>query len=436
MGEDAYQRYLRKHENWNYWVNVLDLTFYNLATSFIYGATVLSLYASYLTDSAVLIGLIPAIQGVMYLLPQLLLAQRTQALPRKKPLVMRISVLERLPYLLVGLAILLWPDAPKPVAYAMLLLSLAVATGAGGLAGPAWKTMLAKVVPVQRRGRLFGLSSALGGLLGLGGAAISRHVLATYAYPTSFAICFLLCFFFQVCSYAAVSLNREPARRPEGVPESSQAYWRQLPGILRRHGNFRRYLIGFALMTLGGMGTALYIVYARRALQISDAFAANLTMAALMGQIVATPLMGRLADRRGNKWLMELGALLGAGAVLLMLLARSPMALYPAFVLVNAAAATISLASMGITMEFCSEDERPTFTALAGTLSGIPVLLAPLLGGWLADTLGFGVLFGLGMAFYLAGWGVMRWAVREPRIQRAAEEPVAAVTGLAEGQRE
>jgi len=433
LTDDAYRRYLLKHENWNFWVNVLDLTFYNLAMSFIYGATVLSLYASYLTDSAILIGLIPAVQGVMFLLPQLLMAQRTQALARKKPLVVRISVLERLPYLVVGLAILLWPGAPRPLAYLVLILSLVTATGAGGLAGPAWKTMLAKVVPVQRRGRLFGVSSALGGLLGLAGAAASRHVLASYAYPTSFAICFLLCFLFQLCSYTALCLNREPAREPEAAAASPRAYWRQLPGILRRNANFRRYLFGYALLTLGAMGTALYIVYARRTLQITDAFAANLTMAALLGQIISTPLVGRLADLRGNKWLMELGALLGAGAVLLILLARSPLALYPAFVLVNAAAATIHLASMGITMEFCTEDELPTFTALAGTLSGIPVLVAPLLGGWLADTAGFGALFGVGIAFFAAGWGMMRWGVREPRHEARATQAQGTTVELAEG---
>jgi MFS family permease len=433
LADDAYQSYLLKHENWNFWVNALDLTFYNLAMSFIYGATVLSLYASYLTDSAILIGLIPAVQGVMFLLPQLLMAQRTEGLARKKPLVVRISVLERLPYLVVGLAILLWPGAPRPLAYLVLLLALITATGAGGLAGPAWKTMLAKVVPVRRRGRLFGLSSALGGLLGLAGAAVSRQVLSTYAYPVSFAICFLLCFVFQVFSYICVALNREPARQPEIATTTPRTYWRRLPAILRRDRNFGRYLISHGLLSFGAMGAALYIVYARRTFAVSDAFAANLTMAALFGQIVSTPLMGRLADLRGNKWLMELGALLRAAAVLVILIARSPLALYPAFVIFQAATATGSLASMGITMEFCSEDEMPTYTALASTLSGIPVLLAPLLAGWLADAAGFQTLFVVSVAFALAGWAMARWGMQEPRQHRTVSPAGAAPLESVEG---
>ena len=121
LSDEAYQAYLSKHATWNFWVNVLDLTFFNTAMSFIYGATVLSLYASYLTGSAVLIGLIPALQGVMFLLPQMLLARRTQSLSRMKPFLARISIFERLPYSIVALSIFLWPNAPRGLAYATLL---------------------------------------------------------------------------------------------------------------------------------------------------------------------------------------------------------------------------------------------------------------------------------------------------------------------------
>jgi MFS family permease len=415
LSDDQYRAFLDKNQNWNYWVNVLDLTFYNLAVSFIYGATVLSLYASYLTDSAILIGLIPALQGVMFLLPQLLLARKTQTLPRMKPLLARISVFERFPYLIVALAIFLWPEAPHGVAYAVLLFSIMLATGSGGLGGPAWKAMLAKVVPVNRRGAMFGASSALGGMLGIGGAAVSHYILATYGYPISFGISFALCFVFQAVSYLCLILNREPARAPEAAALSARDYWRRLPGMLRGHPNFVRYLTGNALLTFGMMGTALYIVYARRSFGISDGMAGNLTMVALIGQSLCAPLFGRLADKRGNKWLLQSGGIISGAAILTIALAPSEIWLYPAFMLVNAAAQASSISSLGITMEFSSPDEIPTFTAMAGTISGIPTLLAPVLGGALVELGGFGLLFGAALGFAVAGYCVVRLAVKEPR---------------------
>ncbi len=414
----AYQAHIRKHQTWNFTANFLDLTFFNLAMSFIYGATVLSLYASHLTSSAVLIGLIPAIQSVGFSIPQLLLAHMAERLPRKKPLIMKISVMERLPYLVVGLGILLWPGAPRWLAYLVLSLNLTVATAAGGLAAPAWKAMLAKVVPLQKRGLLFGGSQALGGVLGMAGAAVSSRILDNYPYPISFGICFLFCFVFHALSYVSLTLNREPALEPVKEALPLKDYWHNLPNVLKGNPNFVRYLVGRALIALGGMGAFFYIVYARRAFGATDAFAGNLTIAALFSVTACTPLLGALADRLGHKWLTELCTLIAAAAGVLTLIAPSLGWLYAVFMLMSAASAGMMVANTSMTMEFSTLDDLPTFTALADTLLTVPVLLAPILGGWLVDWLGFQVMFVAALLLSLMGWAAMRWGVREPRLEQ------------------
>ena len=421
-----YQDEIRRNARWNFAANMLDLTFYNLSVSFIFGTTILSLYASYLTDSAVLIGLIPAIQNVGYFLPQLLMAQYCEQLVRKKPFVVKVSVMERLPYLFIALGIFLWADAPHWVAYAILAVGMAVATGSGGLGGPAWNAMLAKVISPSRRGRLFGLSSALGGLLGVGGAAISRQVLADNAYPISFGICFMLAFGSHVLSWICLTLNREPPLAPTKAPISMGAYWRRLPRVLRENTNFARYLVGRSLLTLGYMGTTFYIIYARQRFQVDDSFAANLTMAALISQTLSTPLLGWLADHWGHKLLTELTTVIGLLGVLLIVVAPGPTWLYGVFMLVNAAGAGLMIASMSIVMEFSSPEEVPTFSALANTILALPVLVAPLLGGWLVQGLGYGALFGAAIVFLCAGLALLHFGVREPRLVRAEQVAAAA----------
>lgn len=413
-----YDAYVRKHATWNFVVNVLDLTFYNLAASFIFGATVLSLYASHLTSSAVLIGLIPAIQQVGHYLPQLLLARRVEQLPCKKPLILRISVMERLPYLFVALLVLLWPGAPKWLAFTVLALSLAIATASGGLIGPAWQNMLAKVIPAGRRGLFFGLSNATGGLLGIVGAAVARHVLGTYAYPTSFGICFLLAFLAQVLSWICVAGNREPARDPGKPPLSAKEYFRRLPVVLRADTNFSRYLVARALIVLGTMAATFYVVYARRMFGVDDAFAGTLTIVALASQTVFTPLLGVLADRKGHKWATEVCTLLGAAAAGLALLASSPAWLYGVFILLNASTSGLMVANYSMTMTFAEPDELPTYIGLANTLLAVPILLAPVVGGWIVDLAGYAALFWAALISGAAGWALMRWAVRNPEAQR------------------
>ncbi|MFH1086673.1 MAG: MFS transporter, partial [Chloroflexota bacterium] len=416
----AYEAYIRRNARWNFAVNVMDLTFYHLAISFVFGSTVLSLYASYLTEKALLIGLIPAIQSVGFFWPQLLLARRSEQWPRKRPYIQIISVMERLPYLAVGLSILLWPRAPWWVSFGLLALGLALATGAGGLCGPAWQAMLAKVIPAERRGLLFGLSNAFGGFMGVVGTRLSRTVLETYPNPTSFGICFLICFFFQVISWIGLSLNREPRKVPGRPPLPAREYWRRLPRILSANPNYTRYLVGRTLAILGAMGTAFYIVYGRRTFQVSDGFAANLTMAALISQTIFTPLLGWLGDRRGHKLVLELATAIGALGVLLILVSPSEAWLYGVFMLVNAATAGIGVASFGIIMEFSDPDDLPTFAAVANTILAVPILASPVLGGWLADVAGYRALFGVALACACLAFVVLRWAVREPRHERNA----------------
>jgi MFS family permease len=420
LTSDEYQAFVRKNETWNFMANVLDLTFYNLAISFIFGSTILSLYASRLTTSALLIGLIPAIQNVGYFLPQLLMARQTEQLSQMKPFVLKISVMERTPYLVVALGIFLWPGAPHWLSYAILALGLGVATFSGGIAGPAWNAMLAKVIRPERRGRLFGLSQATGGLLGIGGAALSRYALGNYAYPISFGICFLLCFVAQALSWLSLALNHEPRQLPTREVLSLKEYWLRLPQVLRGNPNFARYLLSRALLILGGMGTAFYVLYARHAFQVSDAFAANLTVAALASQTVFTPLLGWLGDKWGHKRLTQVAAAIAGGAVLMALLAPSAPWFYGVFVLLNAGSSGMMVAGLSMTMEFSKTEELPTFVALANTLLAAPMLVAPVLGGWLVDTAGYRALFIVALSFLCLGWGSMRWFVHEPRYARNA----------------
>ncbi len=411
-----------QHRRWNFAVNAGDLIAVNLAKSFIFSSTILTLYASYLTSSAVLIGLIPAIQQVGYLLPQLLTARKSETLPRFKPYVVRISVFERLPYLFIALAIFLWPKAPSWVGYTVLAVNIAVATGSAGLATPAWKSMLGKVIHPDRRGILFSLGLGAGGLLGVGGAFASQRILDTRAFPISYGLCFLLAFVGQAVSFFFLTLNREPEKKVAAAVPSLRDYLLELPQILRSDRNFARYLASQSLYILGTMGSSFYIIYGRFHFGISDGFAAGLTMVALITQSVGTPALGWLSDRRGHKWLGELSTWMGIAALVLMLLIRGEAGLYPVFILMNLSMAGMQVSRSCITMEFGKAEKLPTYTALAGTLLALPTLLAPVLGGSILDAAGYPPLFWTALALSVVGWASLRWRVEDPRMsgRRAA----------------
>ena len=197
----------------------------------------------------------------------------------------------------------------------------------------------------------------------------------------------------------------EPSSRPRKTTEPVAVYLRRLPGVLRQNPGFRRYLIGQAFVIFGGMGVALYVVNTRMRFGVSDVFAVSLTLAALVSQSVGVPVLGWLGDKLGHTWLSRLSALLCAAGAVLVLVSRSEVWLYPAFVLTTWADSGSRISRYVVAMEFGVRQRLPTFVALSTTVLAAPVLLAPVVGGWVAQLAGYPVAFAGGAVLSSsAGW--------------------------------
>ena len=106
-----------------------------------------------------------------------------ESLPYKKPLVMLVgSVCERFPYLLIGFAVLFFAVSTPWLALAAVLIGIGLASSGAGLTMAPWLDLVAKVIPVQRRGIWLGLGQGLGQLMGVVGAYFVGRILVGYAF--------------------------------------------------------------------------------------------------------------------------------------------------------------------------------------------------------------------------------------------------------------
>ena len=400
---------------WNFSVNLIDITFITLAFSIISRETVTPLLISNLTDSKIAIGLAPAIYSIAYYLPQLFAANHAERLRRKLPFVMLIGgLLERVPYLFAGLAILLLAES-APIA-ALLCIYLVIGLGAfgNGVATPAWFSMIGKVLPVNRRGIFFGVSEGLGTLMGIIGAFFVGRVLDEMGYPLNFATLFLVAAVFMGISWIGLALNREPESPivKEHIPFSH--YFRRLPAILRDNHNFRRFLLSYSISRLSTMGVGFFIVFGNENFALSGADVGLLTAILIGSQAAMQLLLGWLADKRGHKANLTVSGFALALAAVLALGASDPGGLIPAFILLGVGLASDHVSRLNIILEFAAPEDQPTFIGLTNTLLAPVVFLAPILGGWLAD-FGFETLFILMSFFGLAGGILLFTWVKEPR---------------------
>ena len=275
--------------------------------------------------------------------------------------------------------------------------------------------MIAKVIPTNRRGRFFGVTNFLGSGSGILGAAAVTWLLGRFLFPIGYVWAFTAGAALTFLSWWFLSQTREPPDVGIKHETTFNQYFRNIPALLRLNKNFSRYLVAQVISYISGMANGFLIVYAVQHWSMSDSQAAGYTVLFMIGQAIANPLLGWLADKKGHKVVLEISLGLNVLSLILAVIAPNPIWFYVIFWLRGVTQAGNFLAGISIVMEFSEPENRPTFIGLANTIPGIAGGIAPLLGGWMASVTGYPWLFGLSAAFGVVAFGLLRWWVHEPR---------------------
>ena len=377
----------------NFVVNVLDGGFFGFGMGFGSLGTVIPLFISMMTDSAILIGLIPAIHVVGWQLPQLFTAQYVARQKRQKPMVMFRTVQERLPFL--GLAVIAWflPKIGPQIALGLSFGMLVWQGLGGGFTATAWQSMVGKIIPGDRWGVFFGFQSAAASMFASVSAVMAGFILERVAAPLNYSICFLLTTAAMAISWVFLNQTRETESSLVTKDDTSAGYWQSLRQILKKDHNFRWFVVVRILAQLGTMGFSFYIVYAVRNYGIGEGTAGVLTAILMIIQTTFNPIMGWLGDRWSHRGVMGVGMLAAIASATLAWLSPGVGWFYLVFGLAGIANVAVWTIAMAMTLEFGTETERPAYIGLANTLVAPTAFLIPLFGGWLADLEGYQATF-------------------------------------------
>jgi MFS family permease len=421
------EQFVQRNLRFNFTVNLLDGGFFGLALGFASFITIIPLFVSQMTDSALLIGLVPAIHNVGWLFPQLLTAGWVSRSKRIKPLVLWTTVHERIPFL--GLAVVAWflPQLGVRTALILTFILLVWQGFGGGFTANAWTSLITKIMPSNLHGTFFGAQmAAFTGLEGLSAVAAGL-ILDRLDGPLDFTICFLAaCVTFGV-SFVFISLTREPDGRPRIVEGRPEGFWKESQRILKTNRNFVAFLFMRSLSQFAAMAFSFYIVYVVWTFGVSAAEAGFMTGVFLMASIVAGLVMGRLADRWSPRVVMVIGAVAATLSATMAMLAPSANWFYVSFILTSMAIVAIWTLPLPLTVQFGTEEERPYYIGLSSTVTAPATLLAPVIGGWLADTVGFQATFMVSVVCGLLMAATLVFVVKDPpREQVTISQPVRA----------
>jgi MFS family permease len=413
---------LEENYRWNFTVNLLDGATFWFGSSFISATTIIPLFVSKLTDSPFIIGLVAVISQGSWFLPQLFTANAVERLARKKPVVVNLGFFtERLPlWIMVGTAAIAGRSAG--LALALFLFSYAWHGLGAGVIATAWQDLLARIFPVERRGRFFGTTMFIGAATATAAASFSAWLLENRPFPQNFVIIFSIAALSITISWGFIALTREPVQPVTAARRTNRQYWAELPRILAEDQNFRHYLLGRFLLALGGMGAGFVTVAVVQRWDISDSTVGLFTASLLLGQTIGNLIFGFLADKYGHKLSLELASLAAAMAYALARLAPQPAYYFVVFALMGISLGGIIVSGILVVLEFCEPDKRPTYIGLSNTGTGLVSVVAPLIGAWLA-AISYQWLFTLGSFISLLSFVALRWLVKEPRHAFHASQP-------------
>ena len=409
------EQFIRKHLRYNVIANLTDGGFFGLALGFASFTTIIPLFVTNMTQSAILIGLAPAIHTIGWQLPQLFNAAQISRARKIKPIVLRNTLHERFPFLMLAVTAFLIPMIGKEWALFITFMALIWQGLGGGFTANPWTSFISKIIPSESRGTFFGMQGGLVNLMVSISAIGAGYLLEKVAYPYNYGFSFLIACVAFIASYIGIAKSREPSDHEKVIPVEQTSIWSDAKAVLSKDRNFIWFLVVRALSQFSIMGFGFYILLGLRRFNMDAITAGYLTAALTLTQTFANAGMGWLGDRIGHRMLLIFGSIMGVISIIFAWYAPSLSWLYPAFIISGFANVAVWTISIAFTVDFGTESERPTYIGLSNTLITPATVLAPIIGGWLVDNLDFEPMFAISAAIGIVVVLILTFMIKDPR---------------------
>jgi len=291
-----------------------------------------------------------------------------------------------------------------------------------GWQGVAFQYLLAKVIPISKRGRLQGWRNMAGGLIAaLLSYFAGRYFVGPNLWGNGYGVTFLTAFVLTSMGLLAIRiLLREPELPTLRPRMRTMERLREFPSLLRAERGFREFMIARTFAISGRMASPFYIVFAAHTISLSGQTIGALSFAYLIADTVTNLGWGHLADKTGFRSSFVGALIIWIAATALLMSVHTLPLFFIAFFGLGAANSGYTMSAQNIVFEFGHRDEMAMRLALSNTAESAMAALGPLVGGLIAAAAGYYAVFGVSMLFLAIGLTLMLTRVEEPRKRRAA----------------
>lgn len=399
----------------NFAILTLDgLTFW-LGMSYFSPTTILPLFVSHLSTSNALAGAVPALVTIAWAIPQLVGASMATRVSSRKGYIIKTALLGRIPLVIMVAVIWAYSLSHPTLTLVAFFAGFGAFRAISGVNTPVYFDLVGATIHPRDRSRFIGLNQFLGGGIGAAALAAGRGMLDAYPFPDGFVLCFALGLGISSVSILWLACVREPAVASVARPER-RGILAEARRVVARDGRFRAYLVARALIVVAGMAGAFYGIHAARELGATDGDVAVFTSILLAFQTTSTMAWGAVANRLRLSNVLLGGTIAGGLGTLAALAWPSVTGFGVVYALTGISMGAVIVADGALPLDFAeaANEERALYVAVTNTVLSPVNLAAPLVGGIIADLVGFEPTYVAATALTaLAVVAVMR--VREAR---------------------
>lgn len=411
--EAAYETFvwdnLRRNYIGNFVHGMLGMTGFRLINA----PTFMPAYLHLVSGSNTVVGLGLALQQMGGIISPLVAGAAIEHRPKIMPMAIVLGSLGRLAIL--GMALTGWflRDQAQVLTLLLFVFLFGVFMGAQRVA---FTLLMSRVIPISLRGRLQAWRNAVGGLIAAILAYVSgKYLIGANVLGNGYATTFILAFFLTSAGLWFLQHQiREPVPPTIREPVRLRDRMRDIPGLIAADPGYRWFLVMQMLATSARIATPFYILHVGATMHLDGATLGLLSLAYLGADTVSNIVWGYLGDRKGFRVVLVLAITIWIASTLLLLTLHAPLAVFVAFFGLGAAAAGYMMASQTMILEFGHRDDLSMRIGISATAEGVMATIGPLIGGAVADLLGYNVVFGASLGLLAAALLTLT-VIKDPR---------------------
>lgn len=385
---------MNKTWNRNYILLFLDKIFFINAMTFLSINTVIPYFLNELGASTFVISLATILASIGALLSQPIFSKLAMRLPYKLKVFFKILLVQRLMFLVFVLCIPFIATKSASVMVAMFLIVWGAFNVFVGSYGPFFMSIMPKLISSDQRGRMSGYGLAFGSTIAIFCSVLIAWLLNHVSYPYNYTLIFAIGIILLIAN--ALFFHFMEAETPDPITDKNFGYFqyfKYIPKILTKNKKYATIVLGSCFFVVTNISLTYYSLFAIRNLDAGAEEIAIFSIITMLINLIGYLILGIVSDKKGHSLVLQLAALSGISAGIIILTAHSLLFVYIAYALSSLCICGYQLSCGMFIIDSVPKEELPLYISINSIISLIMSSIVMLVCSLIIDKISFTPVF-------------------------------------------